>query len=424
MEKIEVNYKNKKRYKTAKYPIRQPFFLTILIWILCKFALIGKKYKVEKVNMDNLKGPYIMLSNHMHFIDFELAAMATFPRRVNNVVNIDGYIRRAWLLELIGAICTRKFTNDLHLIKSIKKVLSRGDVVGLYPEARYSACGVTSYLPDSLAKLIKMCKVPVVVVIHRGNHLHTPFWNFRKKRKVPLYTTATQVLTKEQVEQLSVSEIDKLIKESFVYDDYKYQKDNNILITEKYRAEGMHKILYQCPNCKKEHVMNSKGTELYCEECNKRWNLNEDGTLQALNGETEFSRVPDWYNWQRNNVKEEVLSGTYYYEDEVDVYSLPRTNGAIHLGKAKVKNTIENGFILEGFYNNKEYRIIRTPLQSNSLHIEYDYCHIKPYDCFDITTEDDCYFCYPTKKNVVTKLSFATEEIYLYNLEKVKNKPF
>lgn len=374
--------------------------------------------------MDNLKGPYIMLSNHMHFIDFELAAMATFPRRVNNVVNIDGYIRRAWLLELIGAICTRKFTNDLHLIKSIKKVLSRGDVVGLYPEARYSACGVTSYLPDSLAKLIKMCKVPVVVVIHRGNHLHTPFWNFRKKRKVPLYTTATQVLTKEQVEQLSVSEIDKLIKESFVYDDYKYQKDNNILITEKYRAEGMHKILYQCPNCKKEHVMNSKGTELYCEECNKRWNLNEDGTLQALNGETEFSRVPDWYNWQRNNVKEEVLSGTYYYEDEVDVYSLPRTNGAIHLGKAKVKNTIENGFILEGFYNNKEYRIIRTPLQSNSLHIEYDYCHIKPYDCFDITTEDDCYFCYPTKKNVVTKLSFATEEIYLYNLEKVKNKPF
>ena len=159
-----------------------------------------------------------------------------------------------------------------------------------------------------------MCKVPVVVVIHRGNHLHTPFWNFRKKRKVPLYTTATQVLTKEQVEQLSVSEIDKLIKESFVYDDYKYQKDNNILITEKYRAEGMHKILYQCPNCKKEHVMNSKGTELYCEECNKRWNLNEDGTLQALNGETEFSRVPDWYNWQRNNVKEEVLSGTYYYK--------------------------------------------------------------------------------------------------------------
>ena len=93
MQRIEVNYKNKKRYKTAKYPIRQPFLLTLLIWVLSKFALIGKKYKVEKINMENLKGPYFMLSNHMYFIDFELAALATFPRRVNNVVNIDGYIR-------------------------------------------------------------------------------------------------------------------------------------------------------------------------------------------------------------------------------------------------------------------------------------------------------------------------------------------
>ena len=31
---IDVNYKNKKRYKTAKYPIRQPLYLTGLIWVL------------------------------------------------------------------------------------------------------------------------------------------------------------------------------------------------------------------------------------------------------------------------------------------------------------------------------------------------------------------------------------------------------
>ena len=421
MERIEVNYKNKKRFNTAKYPIRQPLIIVLLIWVLSKFALLFTKYKIEKVNMENLKGPYLMLSNHQYFVDFELAALGTFPRRVNNVINIDGYINRAWLMKLIGGICTRKFTNDLHLIKSIRKVLKRGDVVGLYPEARYSACGITSYLPDSLAKLVKMCKVPVVVVIHHGNHLHTPFWNFRKKRKVPLYTRLTQVLTKEQVENMSISEIDKVLKEAFVYDEYKYQKDNNILITEKYRAEGMHKILYQCPHCLKEHKMNSQGTELFCEECGKRWILNEDGTLSAINGVTEFSHVPDWYNWEREQVRKQVLDGTYKFEDEVKVYSLPRTTSPILLGKAKVRHTIAEGFVLEGFYNNKDYRIIRSPLQANSLHIEYDYCHIEPYDCFDITTEDDCYFCYPNQKNVVTKIGFATEEIYLYNLKKAKN---
>ena len=38
MEQIKVNYKNQKRYKTAKYPIRQPKSLTWLIHTLSKFA--------------------------------------------------------------------------------------------------------------------------------------------------------------------------------------------------------------------------------------------------------------------------------------------------------------------------------------------------------------------------------------------------
>lgn len=417
MEQIEVNYKNKKRYNTARYPIRQPLFIVLLIWLLCKFVFLFRKHKIEKINMENLKGPYFLLSNHMYFIDFELAALISFPRRVNNVINIDGYIRRAWLMRLIGGICTRKFTNDLHLIKSIKHVLKRGDVLGMYPEARYSPCGITSYIPESLGKLIKNCKVPVVVLIHHGNHLHTPFWNFRKKRKVPFYTRAKQVLTKEQVEQMNVDEINAVLKEEFVYDDYKYQKDNNILITEKYRAEGMHKILYQCPHCLKEHRMSSSGTEIYCEECGKRWNLNEDGTLSALNGNTEFSHVPDWFLWQKEQVKKQIQDNSYIYEDEVEVYTLPRTNGVIYLGKAKVVHSSSQGFVLEGFYNGQEYRIVRSPLASHSLHVEYDYCHIKPFDCFNIATEDNCYFCYPTKQNIITKLAFATEEIYKYNLE-------
>ena len=422
MKQIEVNYKNKKRHNTSKYPIRQPFFITLLIWILSKCALVFKKYRIEKINMDNLKPPYLVLSNHMYFIDFELASLITFPHRVNNVINIDGYIHRAWLLDLIGGICTRKFSNDLHLIKSIKEVFKRKDVVGLYPEARYSACGITSYLPESLGKLIKSCKVPVVVIIHHGNHLHTPFWNFRKKRKVPLYSQAKLVLTTEDIEKLSVEEINNVIQEAFIYDDYKYQKDNNILITEKYRAEGIHKILYQCPHCKKEHVMNSKGTEIFCENCNKRWNLNEDGTISSLSGETEFDHVPDWYNWQKEEVIKQVQEGTYNFYDFVDVYSLPRTNFVAHLGSAKIRHTIEEGFVLEGYYNNQEYRIIRSPLSSNSLHVEYDYCHIKPYDCFVINTEDDCYFCYPKQKNVITKIGFAVEAIYQYHLNKTKNQ--
>ena len=94
---------------------------------------------------------------------------STKLQRVNTVVSIDGYYRRPWLLELIGGIATRKFTMDLHLIKSINKVLKRGDILSMYPEARYSPCGVRSYLPESLGKIVKMNKVPVVAVVHHGN---------------------------------------------------------------------------------------------------------------------------------------------------------------------------------------------------------------------------------------------------------------
>ena len=418
---IEVNYKNKKRYKTAKYPIRQPKVISWLIYMLSKMMLAGVDYKVEKINMDGLKPPYMMLSNHMQFVDFELTATGTKCDRVNNVVSIDGYYRRPWLLELIGAIATRKYTMDLHLIKSINKVLKRGDILSLYPEARYSPCGIRSFIPESLGKIVKMNKVPVVAVVHRGNYLRAPFWNYRKKRRVPLRTTMTQILTAEQVKTMSVEEINEAIKTALDYNEYNYQLENNIKITEPYRAEGLHKILYQCPSCKTESKMDSKGTEIFCTHCGKRWNLNEDGTLTALEGDTEFTHIPDWFLWEKEEVKKQIQDGTYSFEDEVEVFSLPRCWEFEKLGKAKVTHDIENGFTLKGFYRDQEYLINRQPLEMNSLHVEYDYCYIKPFDCFDISTENDSFYCYPTKQNVITKLAFATEEIYMRKLHQSKD---
>ena len=418
---MEVNYKNPKKYKTAKYPIRQPIYLTWLIQMLSKMMLIGKKHRVEKINMEGLKPPYLLLSNHMSFVDFEMVSLGTYPHRVNNVVNIDGFYMRAWLLEWIGAICTRKFTMDLHLVKSIRKVLDRGDVLCMYPEARYSPAGVTSYLPESLGMLVKRARVPVVVAIHHGNYLHSPFWNFRQKRKVPLYTTFTKIWDPEDLDKMSVEEINAGLKDAFTYDDYKYQKDNGLLITEPYRAEGLHKILYQCPHCMAESKMASKGSELYCEACGKRWTYNEDSTLTANDGDTEFSHIPDWFNWEREQVRREVESGNYSFEDEVEVYSLPRCYKYHPLGKAKLTHNPEDGFVLEGHYRGKDYRIQRTPLQTNSLHVEYDFLRIKPFDLVDISTENDSFYCYTTKPDVITKLAFATEEIYQLNLEKKRD---
>ncbi len=416
---IDVNYKNKKRYKTAKHPIRQPIYLTGLIWVLSFFATLFKKHKVEKINMDGLKPPYMMLSNHMSFIDFELAALGTGLHRVNNVVNIDGYYKRAWLMEWIGAICTRKYTMDLHLVKSIRKVLSRGDVLCMYPEARYSPCGITSYIPESVGMLVKKNKVPVVAVLHRGNYLHSPFWDFRRKRKVPLHTTLTKILTPEEIEVMTVDQINDKIKEALTYNEYAYQQERGILIKEPFRAEGMHKILYQCPHCLTEFKMASKGAEICCTECGKHWTLNENGTLSANDGNTEFTQVPDWFEWERQQVISQVESGEYSFSDSVDVFSMPRCNSFVNLGKARLTHDINEGFVIEGHYNGDDYRIQRQPLQINSLHIEYDWFRIRRDDCIDVSTENDSFYCYfDNAKDIVTKLGFATEAIYGMHMRK------
>ena len=408
----KINYKGNPYYNTAKLPIRQPLFFTGLIQVLSKIMLIGKEHRVEKINMEGLKPPYMMLSNHMSFVDFELASLGTFPHRVNNVVNIDGYYMRPWLMEWIGAICTRKYTTDMHLIKSIRKVFERGDVLGMYPEARYSPDGTTSLIPDSVGMLVKRSRVPVVAVVHHGNYLHAPFWNFRKKRKVPLCTTLTQILTTEQIDALSVEEINKIIRDALEYNDYTYQKENGIRITEPFRAEGLHKILYKCPCCKSEGGMDSRGTTLFCNDCGKVWEQDELGELHATEGETEFTHIPDWFKWERYEVRQEIERGEYEFSDTVDVHSMPGCYKFIPLGNATLTHNATDGLVIEGEYNGERYKIQRTPLQTIALHTEYDFPHIKPFDCVDISTEHDSFYCFPTKRNVITKLSLATEEIY------------
>ena len=409
---MEVNYRRKAHYKTAKYPNRQPKFWTWVIWGLSKALLTGKKYTLETIDMEDLEPPYIIFSNHQAFIDFELAAMVTTPHRVNNVVNIDGYHMMPWLLTWIGSICTRKFTNDIHLVKSIRRVTENGDVLCMYPEARYTPIGTTSFLPDSLGRLVKMNKVPLVVVTHHGNHLYSPFWAYKNKRKVPLHTTFRQVLTAQQVAEMKPEEINAVIRQAMEYDEYRYQLENNILITEPYRAEGLHKVLYQCPHCGTEFQMGTSGAEIFCSHCGKRWFLEENGQLTAREGETEFSHIPDWFEWEREQVRKQIEEGTYRYEDEVDIYSFPRCYRFIPLGRARVRHDPMVGFTIDGRYRGRDYHIHRPPKGMNSLHVEYDFHRFRKENCFDISTETDSFYCYPTNPDIITKLAFATEEIY------------
>ena len=111
-------------------------------------------------------------------------------------------------------------------------------------------------------------------------------------------------------------------------------------------------------------------------------------------------------------MRQQILRGEYQYEDELEVYSFPRCYRFIPLGKAKVRHDFENGLTIDGHYRGQAYHIHRPPKGMNSLHVEYDFHRFLKKNCFDISTETDSFYCYPTNPDIITKLAFATEEIY------------
>ena len=378
-----------------------------------------REFTLEKINMEELNPPYLLLVTHSSMVDFNVMVKATHPYRINNVMTLEGFNTYTEpLMRSLGVIGTRKFINDIHLVRNIKYSLEKlKNIFVLFPEARYSLDGCTSYIPKSTEKLIKVLKVPVVVLKIQGNFITCPQWN-KINKKTKVQAQMVQILTAEDCKNLSLEEIRKRLDSHFVYDDFKWQQENKIRIDHPRRAEGLHRLLYKCPACKKESRMESKGTVLSCKNCNKSWEMNEYGELKALEGSTEFSHIPHWSNWQRECVRKEIEEGTYYFEDKVKVETLPGSLRFYKQGEGTLIQTRE-GTTLTCNYYGQPYTLFRSAKSLESMHIEYDY--LKRGDCVDISIPEDSFWCYVSKKDCITKLSYATEEIYQYAFRQKQN---
>jgi hypothetical protein len=141
--------------------------------------------------------------------------------------------------------------------------------------------------------------------------------------------------------------------------------------------------------------------------------MDELSELHAVEGETEFSHIPDWYEWERSNVKREVEEGRYSSGVlPVKIYSLPNALRFIHLGEGTLLHDGE-GFHVRGTDVDGDPIEQDWPVPSlYSCHIEYEYLG-KHGDCVDLNTLEDTWYIYPQGSEfAVTKMALATEELY------------
>ena len=408
-----MNQQKLERFDMNRPPVPTAWYLRPLTYLLSAPDVLLHRTKITKTNAEGLKPPYLLLCNHNAFLDFKVATMATFPYRANYIVAIDGFIGREKLLRRVGCICKRKFTNDVVLVRQIKRVIQNGDICMIYPEARYSLCGTTAVLPASLGTLCKYLRVPVVTLICHGHHINSPFWNLHQRGVRPTEAELTVQFTADELKDAAVDEINARLVSAFRYDEYAWQKARGLRVTYNKRAEGLEKVLYQCPHCRAEYDMASEGTVLFCRSCHKRWQYSELGELEAEQGETEFSHIPDWYEWERANVRREIESGTYDSgELPVTVRSLPNAKGFILLGEGTLRHNMD-GFSVHGTDGDGDAFEMSKPVPSlYSCHIEYEYLG-RFGDCVDLNTLDDTWYIYPHDcRFAVTKMALATEELY------------
>ena len=409
------------RFDMLEIPRKQK--LRPLAWAISYPDVWKHNAKIQKIDMEGIKPPYILLCNHSAFLDFKVTTAAIFPHRANYVVAIDGFTSptrkgftsREWLLRTVGCICKRKFTNDAILVRQLNRVVKNGDIAVLYPEARYSLCGTNAVLPESLGKLCKLLKVPVVSLIMHGHHVNSPVWHLGDRGVKPVESELTCLFTAETLANASSEEVNQRINETFAYDDFAWQREKGIHISHPKRAEGLHKVLYQCPHCNAEYQMASEGTALFCKACGKRWEMDELGCLCATSGETEFSHIPDWYEWERKNVRCEVESGSYAFSAPVRVMSLPNASGYIPIGEGTLTHNMD-GFTVRGTGVYGDFEMEKPVPSLYSCHIELNYLG-KYGDCVDLNTLEDTWYCYPHNCEFsVVKIALATEELYQRHL--------
>ena len=128
--------KDIKRFDMQMPPRRMKFYLRPIANMICMGGIRKHKPIITKIGTENIKAPFLLLCNHNAFLDFKIANYLLKKDYANYVVAIDGFIGREGLLRNVGCICKRKFTNDIVLVKQLKRVINMNDVAVLYPEAR------------------------------------------------------------------------------------------------------------------------------------------------------------------------------------------------------------------------------------------------------------------------------------------------
>ena len=415
VKNVSYDYVLARKPYARKKPKKVALFWRVLIRLLTVVGMAGTRFRYETEGMEKLPKdqPCLILMNHSCFLDMQIAYRTMFPRHFNIICTSDAFVGMGgfmgWLMRQIGCVPTQKFVTDLSLVRDMTycfKDLKTS--VLMYPEASYSFDGTCTPLPRKMGVLLKKFDVPVVMIETFGAFSRNPLYNELQVRKsVPVSAKVRLLYTQEDIRTKSVQELSDGLDDAFGFDHFRWQKEQNLQINDSFRADGLHRILYKCPACGAEGHMEGRGTTLKCGHCSKTWELTPLGEMKALEGQTEFSHIPDWYAWERQQVKQEILDDTYRLDTDVDIAMLVDFKAIYKVGKGHLTHD-RQGFRLTGCDGKLDY----TQKAQSCYGLYADYYWYEIADTVCIGDNERLYYCFPGEGAIVAKARLAVEEMY------------
>lgn len=396
-------------FEKREKPLKPSIIFRTLLKIVSGGELKAVHFKCNKIGMEKLgdKEPALFLMNHSAFIDLKIASTILYPRPFNIVCTEDGFIGKKWLMRHLGCIPTKKFVTDFHLFSDMKYAINKGSSILLYPEASYSFDGTATDIPNSLGKLLKLLDVPVVMIKTFGAFQRDPLYNNLQLRDVDVSCEMKYLLSRDDIIQMEIDELNNILKKEFTFDNFKWQVENNIIVNEPFRADYLNRVLYKCPICKKEGFLRGKGIYLECQSCSTKWELKENGELHCLNHEETFTHIPAWYKWERDCVKEEIISDKYLLDIPVTIRAFKDSKCLYNIGEGRLVHN-KNGFHLTGANGKLDVNV--SSRAQYSLYSDYYWYELG--DMIAVSDPKITYYCFPKEEvDVAAKTRLAVEEI-------------
>ena len=311
---------SKKQYSSKtvvkEYPERR---LTLLYAIFR--TLVFRRIKLKftwNVPKDKIEQPSIVLANHGAFIDFAYAGTLLKKTTPSFIVARMYFYHRITgrLLRWVGAFPKSMFTTDTESAMNCIRVIKRGGVLAMMPEARLSTIGRFEDIQGSTYDFIKKMGVPVYVINIHGDYLAKPKWGKGIRRGSLVEAELNPLFTSDELSTLDLAEIERRTVDALYYDELEWLKTRpEVRYRSKRMAEGLENILTRCPECGGRYTLKTKGKTLFCECCSMNTTV---GSRYEFAEGFRFKNFCEMYDWQKEKMREEVLaSESFALESEV-----------------------------------------------------------------------------------------------------------